>query len=130
MARNEFGGLASLPLVFFGSRGFPRFGLDLTVGRRSKDGFGCSEAMVPAEFREVEAGGYVEPSIRLSDEDAQALVDELWRCGYRPTEGTGSAGSLAATERHLGDLRAVAFAALEKVGVRVGDSRNRKGDDR
>ncbi len=45
----------------------------------------------------------------LTDEAAQQLMDELWRCGLRPTEGSGSAGSLAATERHLEDMRALVF---------------------
>ena len=41
----------------------------------------------------------------LSAEMGQSLIDQLWECGLRPSEGTGSAGSLAATERHLQDLR-------------------------
>lgn len=39
--------------------------------------------------------------------------DELWRCGLRPTEGTGSAGSLAATQAHLKDMKAIAFSRLK-----------------
>ena len=42
-----------------------------------------------------------------------SLIDELWSAGLRPSEGTGSAGSLAATERHLADMRAFAFHALK-----------------
>jgi hypothetical protein len=34
-------------------------------------------------------------------EDAQSLMDELWQCGLRPTEGAGIAGALAATQAHL-----------------------------
>ena len=51
----------------------------------------------------------VVPTMRLSIQSAQQLMDELWQCGLRPTEGTGSAGSLAATERHLADMRALVF---------------------
>jgi hypothetical protein len=40
-------------------------------------------------------------------------MDELWRVGLRPTEGSGSAGSLAATERHLSDMQRIAFKLLE-----------------
>jgi hypothetical protein len=47
------------------------------------------------------------PTFEVEPEEAQNLMDELWRCGLRPTEGTGSAGSLAATERHLKDMRAL-----------------------
>ena len=47
------------------------------------------------------------PTISLGITEAQGLMDELWLCGLRPTEGVGSAGSLAATERHLEDMRAL-----------------------
>jgi hypothetical protein len=31
-------------------------------------------------------------------------MDELWHLGIRPTEGHGSTGQLAATEKHLNHL--------------------------
>lgn len=49
------------------------------------------------------------PTIRLSQEDAQLFMDELWRCGLRPTEGTGSAGALAAVQAHLKDMQRLVF---------------------
>lgn len=49
----------------------------------------------------------VRPFMTVGLDVAQQLMDELWRCGLRPTEGTGSAGGLAATERHLADMRAL-----------------------
>lgn len=45
----------------------------------------------------------------LEPTQAQQLMDDLWTCGIRPTEGKGSAGCLAATENHLKDMRAIAF---------------------
>lgn len=76
----------------------------------------------PVTFVERSAGAfdayYPEPTMRLSVDEAQQLMDELWRCGLRPTEGTGSAGSLAATERHLKDMQSVAFGLLERQGVK------------
>lgn len=56
-----------------------------------------------------------EPFMRLEANDAQLFMDELWNAGLRPTEGTGSAGSLAATERHLKDMRALVFKMGEPV---------------
>ena len=53
------------------------------------------------------------PTIGLAEEEAQLLMDELWFCGLRPTEGSGSAGAMAATEKHLRDMRRIAFARLE-----------------
>lgn len=62
---------------------------------------------------------HIAPTLSMQVETAQALMDELWRCGLRPTEGTGSAGSLAATERHLADMRAIAFDLMEKRVERI-----------
>lgn len=63
----------------------------------------------PLTMVKHQRGDFVEPMIRLPIQAAQQLMDELWQCGLRPTEGTGSAGSLAATERHLADMRALVF---------------------
>jgi hypothetical protein len=49
------------------------------------------------------------PLVQLRVEEAQQLMDELWHAGLRPSEGSGSAGALAATQRHLEDLRALVF---------------------
>ena len=50
---------------------------------------------------------YVEPqeAIQLPRETSQQLMDALWQCGLRPSEGSGSAGSLKATENHLKDIQ-------------------------
>lgn len=61
---------------------------------------------------------HFEPTFRLHPEVAQVLMDDLWRCGLRPTEGKGSAGALAATQRHLEDLRTIAFV---KLGIEIAD---------
>lgn len=50
-----------------------------------------------------------QPTFSLGQTEAQALMDQLWQCGLRPSEGSGSAGSLAATERHLEDMRKLAL---------------------
>ena len=63
----------------------------------------------PIELRPLEPGERVEgPTLSLRLREAQALMDDLWQAGLRPTEGSGSAGSLATTERHLGDMSQVA----------------------
>jgi hypothetical protein len=51
----------------------------------------------------------------LDREMAQSLMDQLWTCGLRPTEGTGSAGSLTATQLHLKDMQTIAFDLLRKL---------------
>jgi len=55
---------------------------------------------------------FVDPTVRLTMENAQELMDDLWASGVRPTEGNGSAGAMRAAERHIEDLRKVAFKAL------------------
>ena len=61
------------------------------------------------ELKRKEEGEYIAPAIRLSRKSAQLLIDDLWSSGYRPTEGTGSAGALRATEKHLEDMRTLVF---------------------
>ncbi len=60
-------------------------------------------------LEEVKQGERIDPTGQLSYEEAQELMDGLWQCGIRPTEGKGSAGALKATERHLEDMRALVF---------------------
>ena len=65
---------------------------------------------VDITMEKVERGAqWPQPTMTLKYREAQALMDQLWSCGLRPSEGSGSAGSLAATERHLEDMRALVF---------------------
>jgi hypothetical protein len=61
----------------------------------------------------VNNGISIEPTFSLSMQQAQTLMDDLWNCGLRPTEGTGSAGALKAVERHLDDMRKIVSKKLE-----------------
>lgn len=67
----------------------------------------------PVEFQAVEEGAIGKSFMTLSVEAAQQLMDELWFCGVRPSEGSGSAGQAAAMQNHLDDMRTVAFHALK-----------------
>lgn len=62
--------------------------------------------------RSVEGDQYIPACTYINGAAAQQLMDDLWRGGIRPSEGSGSAGQLAATERHLADMKAIAFAKL------------------
>lgn len=55
----------------------------------------------------------LQPTTTLSPTAAQQLIDDLWDCGLRPSEGSGSAGAMAATERHLKDMRTLVFKGKE-----------------
>jgi hypothetical protein len=63
-------------------------------------------------YSELPKGRIIEPLFRLDYNDAQSLIDDLWQAGLRPSEGTGSAGSLKATENHLKDMQKIAFKLL------------------
>jgi len=67
-------------------------------------------AQIPTE--EVSQGASVPSFLELDQNMAQKLMDDLWDCGLRPTEGTGSAGAMAAVENHLNDLRKITFATI------------------
>jgi hypothetical protein len=100
---------------FFGRR------IDLTFIHRDPEDRGrlkVATTSFPATF-EDESSTF-DPTVTLRIEEAQQLMDELWKCGVRPTEGSGSAGSLAATERHLKDMQAIAFGLLKGHGVANG----------
>lgn len=81
-----------------------------------------------AKAIELEPLGHAEyatrPTLTLKAREAQALMDNLWQCGLRPSEGTGSAGSLAATERHLSDMRSIALGLLKKDGMEAQSNGN------
>lgn len=63
----------------------------------------------PLNYTERSPGDVYKPFASIDETAAQQLMDELWRCGLRPSQGQGSAGSLAATERHLEDMRTLVF---------------------
>ena len=57
------------------------------------------------EMAPIEPYSSVTPTCTLSRQSSQLLMDQLWECGLRPSEGTGSAGAMAAVEKHLSDMR-------------------------
>lgn len=65
----------------------------------------------PVEFHTeaLKVNEEVVPFMQLAYEEAQMFMDSLWAAGLRPTEGTGSAGAMAAVQAHLKDMRALVF---------------------
>lgn len=76
-----------------------------------------AQPVVFVERKPNEFIGEHDAMLRLRIEEAQSLMDELWQCGLRPSEGTGSAGALAATQKHLEDMQGIAIGLLRKDGV-------------
>jgi len=61
----------------------------------------------------VGEGVMVNPSLQLSPQQVQDLMDQLWRDGVRPA-AFGGEGHLGALQNHLQDMRKIAF---KKLGV-------------
>ncbi|NKE69876.1 hypothetical protein [Candidatus Manganitrophus noduliformans] len=98
---------------FQANRSFSIFGIDLLVGLEDFNGQIVATGK-PIEFNSYVAGRRVEaPTLSLKDGEAQLLMDELWKVGIRPSSGQGSVGQLAATERHLSDMRTIVFDKLK-----------------
>jgi hypothetical protein len=90
--------------------------ISLGVCKQEPDGF---YVVHDPQFVKVGEAVPIGPSFTLTIEAAQALMDSLWQCGLRPTEGAGSAGALAATQAHLADMRKLVFDYLAKHPVVV-----------
>ncbi len=72
---------------------------------------GCAYAQ-PLAMRVAEDHIRQEPFATLTQTAAQQLMDSLWECGLRPSEGAGSSGAMRATEKHLGDMRKIVASKL------------------
>lgn len=82
-------------------------GVNVHIASVNRDGDVTHEAK-PLEFMGM-GDGMVKgpPAFTMNKWDAQQLMDELYRIGYRPTDGKATPGQLVATERHLNDMRAL-----------------------
>jgi hypothetical protein len=60
---------------------------------------------MPVTFQAIESGQAMAPALRLSDQEAQGLMDSLWNAGFRPAGAAGSAGQATAMQAHIEDLR-------------------------
>ena len=88
---------------FFVNNNIPWDGVDLFVNRNGcwLTDDGCCEPVPEGQPAPVH--------MRLTFAQAQDLFDRLYRAGLRPSEAQHSETTLAATQKHLGDMRALAF---------------------
>lgn len=73
----------------------------------------------PLEFsvdNDIQDGYMVEPTFRLRRDDAQELMQELWRLGYRPNNGESTVAHIDALKYHLEDMRKLAFRKVKGRG--------------
>lgn len=81
---------------------------------RHADGISIGQPIVMKALTEKDEMLVPEPTFVLHASEAQNLMDSLWDCGLRPSEGSGSAGAMAATQKHLEDMRTLVFKPTEK----------------
>ena len=67
----------------------------------------------PVVFEPHKDGDLIDPSICLGMPAAQMLMNELWTCGLRPSEGVSSTGQIEAMQSHLDDFRKIVFKRLD-----------------
>ena len=59
-----------------------------------------------------DGASYFDPTFILCEENAQLFIDELWNQGFRPSKHDNDGG---AQEKHLQDMRKIAFQFLDKL---------------
>jgi hypothetical protein len=72
---------------------------------------------MPLKMKEHKELEPIRAFVSISKQEAQVLMDDLWDCGLRPSEGSGSAGALLATQNHLSDMKKIVFKTLKNKGV-------------
>lgn len=78
------------------------FGYDLRIGLGLHDKFIAAE---PLEFKTHSLGETVPVVANLERKELEALMDELWNAGIRPSNGEGSVGVIGAMKAHITDLQ-------------------------
>lgn len=78
---------------------------------------GGNEGHLTAVFSEnvysANSSNNVEPCLTLTRTEAQQIMNELHRIGFRAKDGKGTQASVNATEAHLADMRRIAFGKLK-----------------
>ena len=75
-------------------------------GAVASGSFQIAECLV---FKDAKLGEVSDPMMRLSNQEAQDLADQLYACGISPSKLAGSTGQLAAVTYHLEDMRKLVF---------------------
>lgn len=70
----------------------------------------------PLTMEKVEIASAVKPTGQLSRAAVQGLFDQIWQDGFRPKDGEGSGGHVAALKYHLEDMRSLVFKPVPTQG--------------
>jgi hypothetical protein len=83
--------------------------VEFVYAEKRDSGLYVAEPIILKEKTAAQEGEAPPITFALRTEKCQELMDRLWQLGLRPSEGTGSAGALAATQKHLDDMRKLVF---------------------
>lgn len=92
--------------------------LNLGVWLVERRADGSKGVAAPVVFASLPAGASAPPSLSLSREAAQDLMNRMWQLGIRPLDGEGTLAHVGAMQEHIEDLRRVAFKREVKQLVR------------
>ena len=98
-------------LKFYTERNYRGNCVDLHIAREDGNAIACATSITFAPLAEGEMAPPA--ALRLRDREAQMLIDALWDAGLRPSEGSGSAGAMLATQKHLADMRKLVAKHLD-----------------
>lgn len=89
-------------------------GISIFIDEKRGDKFFSALPITMTECNPYESD--FSPIVLLKEHAAQKLMDDLWDCGLRPSESSDSAGQLAATQKHLTDMRQLIFTKHKIIG--------------
>lgn len=72
------------------------------------------------EWQEIDEGQIIPPTLGISDEEAQFLIDQLWAMGVRPSEMSiklDTNSSLEAKYQDMKDIHDKVFTLLKEVVI-------------
>ena len=88
-------------------------GIELYARAPGQDGHGHFYIKDVVMERVTDHDLQIPPTLKLNNQKAQVLMDDLWASGIRPSEKRDMGGALSATERHLEDMQKLTFRLLD-----------------
>ena len=88
------------------------FGMHVEIRAFDED---THSVVQPVVMEQVDRGTLIPVAMQGRPQDFQSLVDQLWECGVRPHQASGSTGQLGAITRHLEDMRSIVGHSLKTI---------------
>lgn len=100
-------------MEFWINKNLPQKRLEVMLHHTDKGSHYIASPVLLTQVTPDLEGSHFPPTVSLKTEEAQQLMDELWRCGVRPSDDIGSTGQLSALQDHLKDMRQLVAAFME-----------------